>query len=508
MNGVSPVDRETMGGGEVEGKERAMRRVGSDEAWRRADGGECAVILRLLLAGAALFAILSLPSKVSAVSNAGTTGAGFLELGVGARAAGMGEANTAWAEDVYGIYFNPSGIARAPRRQIGLLYNNLYTDISYSFLGGIYPLSDGGTIGATILYVDLGSVDRTTVSSGIANRVIGKATASDLAVSVTYARAVMRALDLGITAKVIHEELDRFSATAAAVDLGLKWHWPVEGLTMGLSLSNLGTRLQFVRAKEHLPLTLRLGGAWRSASGRLGLAADAVWVKDQDVELKAGGEFWVLPRRFALRLGANSANDVGSGLTAGAGFRWEDLALDYAYEPAGEAGSENQVSLTWDFGPAREPRSREERATPPGAQPPPAAPPREERVPEAARERIESNLRKLWVRPFVYLSGPRDYDWFGMATMEIFRHDWSPGGLMGVSPSEARFRLDGDYAISGDEVVLTARLSGEGGLLETFRVTGSVARPFPAWDRLLVEVNDALERHGMTVSTTMLPVMR
>lgn len=448
------------------------------------------VMSACLVSGCALLLALSIASKVHAVSNAGTSGAGFLELGVGARAAGMGEANTAWADDVYGIYFNPAGVARLSRPQLGLLYNHLYQDIGYSFVGAAYPLSDGGTLGATLLYVDLGSVDRTTIASGIANRVIGKATASDLAFSLTYARALMRYLDVGITAKIIHEKLDRFDATAGAVDLGLKWHWPLEGLTMGLSVSNLGTRLQFVREEEELPVTVRLGGAWRSATGRFGFATDAVWVKDQDVEIKAGGEFWVLPRRFALRLGANSANDVGTGLTAGAGFRWEDLALDYAYEPAGAAGSENQVSLTWDFGASR------------------PAPGWEERAPKPQRERIEANLRKLWVRPFAYRSGPARYDWIGLATMEIFRHDWSPGGLMGVSPSEALFRLDGECEVVGDQVVIRATLSGAGGSRQEFTVTGLVEQPFPAWDRLLVEVNEALERQGMEVTTTALPVMR
>ncbi len=466
---------------------------------RRAHGGETergtttywwSAVRAILLSGCALLAVLSIGSKVDAVSNAGTNGAAFLELGVGARAAGMGEANTAWADDVYGIYFNPAGIARARRPQVGLLYNHLFQDINYSFIGGVYPLRDGGTLGATLLYVDFGSVDRTTIASGVANRVIGTATASDLAFSLTYARALMRYLDVGVTAKIINERLDRFEATAGAVDVGLKWHWPLEGLTMGLSVANIGTRLQFVREEEELPITVRLGGAWRSSTGRFGIATDAVWVKNQDVEIKAGGELWVLPERFALRVGANSANDVGTGLTAGAGFRWEDLALDYAYEPAGAAGSENQVSLTWDFGAAR------------------PAPSWEERPPKPQRERIEENLRKLWVRPFAYRGGPPRYDWFGLATMEIFRHDWSPAGLVGVQPAEARFRLEGEYTVEGDQVLMKAVLSGADGPLQTFTVSGSVEQPFPAWDRLLVEVNEALERYGMDVTTTMLPVMR
>ncbi len=447
----------------------------------------------------------------------------------------MGEAYAAWADDAYGMYFNPAGIARVSRQELGLLHNTLYEDLSYSYAGYLLPMGRG-TWALSGLFVDLGSVDRTTVASGAQNVVIGRADGSDLAVSLTYAHAVLRTLDLGMTVKVIHEKLDRFSATAGAVDLGLKWHQPLPGLTFGLSISNLGSRLQFVRQSEELPIALRLGLGYRSPSGLWGLVSDVVWVKDQDVEAKFGGELWVWPRHLALRVGVNSANDVArTGITAGAAFQWEDLAVDYAYVPYGELGNQNLVSLTYRFGserPREEERMEERprvaeaarheeprRNPPPPVEvtvieaPPVPAPVETPRVemPRVEMPRVETPRvvveGGLYVAPFRFEGGSERYDWMSMGTAEIFRQDWGVAGLV-EDPAGALFILDGAYRVENGRIYITAQLIRGASVVETFAAEGDVERPFPAWDRLLVSVNRALERWGRAGVSIQEPVDR
>jgi len=65
------------------------------------------IILLIFLAGYPLFA-----QYTSNVSNVATTCAPFLEIGVGARAIGMGGAFVATANDVSALYWNPAGIGR------------------------------------------------------------------------------------------------------------------------------------------------------------------------------------------------------------------------------------------------------------------------------------------------------------------------------------------------------------------------------------------------------------
>ena len=65
----------------------------------------------------------------------------------------MGRAFTAVANDASAIYWNPAGLARINRWQGTCMYNNLYLDTEYGFLGGICPLQKNGSLGLGIIYL-------------------------------------------------------------------------------------------------------------------------------------------------------------------------------------------------------------------------------------------------------------------------------------------------------------------------------------------------------------------
>ncbi len=300
-------------------------------------------------------------------ASGGTTGAAFLQLGTGSRTAALGQANAAWANDVYGMAYNPAGIATVGRQEVGFAYNALVLDLDYNYIAYLLPFRQGGTLGVSFQYVDLGSVERREVlAGGGPSAVLGSASAHDLALSVTYARTMTDFLDLGATVKIINETLDNTSAGAFAIDLGAKWRPPVPGLTVGVSIANFGTSLKFVRANEDLPLTLRAGVGYRPPSGRWGVVGDLYYVRNHDMEGGIGGEWWAWPEHLVLRAGANTTTDEGSGISLGAGFRWQDITLDYAWVPYGELGDQNTIALAYQFGPVlRTPPagSREARVT-------------------------------------------------------------------------------------------------------------------------------------------------
>ena len=56
-------------------------------------------------------------------SGPGTTAADVLNIPVGARAIGMGEAYTAQADDVSSLYWNPAGLALMQERQASFMYD-------------------------------------------------------------------------------------------------------------------------------------------------------------------------------------------------------------------------------------------------------------------------------------------------------------------------------------------------------------------------------------------------
>jgi tetratricopeptide (TPR) repeat protein len=81
--------------------------------------------------------------------------ASFTDLGMGARAPGMGDAYSAVADDVYAIYYNPAGLGTMARPQLGATYSRLFVGLTDgSSLGQqsivyAHPLQGGadGTLG-------------------------------------------------------------------------------------------------------------------------------------------------------------------------------------------------------------------------------------------------------------------------------------------------------------------------------------------------------------------------
>src|SRR5689334_13804699 len=80
-------------------------------------------------------------------ADGGTTGANILNIGVGARAIGMGEAFTAVSDDVSSLYWNPAGLALLNQSQGAFMYNQSLKDLAYSNAAVATPLENGG-IGA------------------------------------------------------------------------------------------------------------------------------------------------------------------------------------------------------------------------------------------------------------------------------------------------------------------------------------------------------------------------
>jgi hypothetical protein len=65
---------------------------------------------------------------------------------------------------------------------------------------------------------------------------------------------------------------------------------------------------------------------------------------DNDMYACGGVEFG-LSSAIALRAGYRSGRDIGSGLSAGLGFRLDRVGIDYAYVPYAELGDTHRFSL-------------------------------------------------------------------------------------------------------------------------------------------------------------------
>jgi hypothetical protein len=295
---------------------------------------------------------LACPSNLQAA--AGTEGATFLNIPVGAGPASLGGAYSALASDAYAPNWNPAGLGLVDGPQIAAQHLDYLAQSHYEFLSGVYPLSTSGprrAVGASVQYLGSGAM---TGTDDQANPT-GDFSSYYAAYNLSYGQTWGRKLSLGVTGKLIHARLDDVTASAYAVDLGTLF-MAREDLVLAGVLTNVGSKLTFVDQADSLPLAFRLGAAYRRRAGWI-LTADAVFRKTGQASLHMGTE-WKPAQAIALRLGYKTSTVSGlgllAGLTMGFGVNVWGQELAYAWLPMGDLGSAHYLSLVLRLGKRRD----------------------------------------------------------------------------------------------------------------------------------------------------------
>jgi hypothetical protein len=296
---------------------------------------------------------------VAQASGPGTTAADVLNIGVGARAIGMGEAYVAQADDVSSLYWNPAGLALMQERQASFMYSPMIQDMKYQNINVGIPL-DNAAVGGSLSYLSYGSIPGYNGSGAPT----GDQSAYS-AVGTVGAAWLGSQWSAGLNIKGIQEKLADEKANGFAFDLGgdLIYPKPVMGgtLRLGAVVQNLGGGIEFLSQKDPLPTQWKVGlAAVQMMDKRLNLSLDYGKPKDVDAVVSGGAEYW-LNRYIALRTGYVNNHAVGSGIRAGLGLRIKGISFDYAYAGFGELGMSHRYELTMRFGEPRPILSAEER---------------------------------------------------------------------------------------------------------------------------------------------------
>ncbi len=315
-------------------------------------------MFRLLM----LLMVLMLFNGVPAQS-AGTTSFEFLRTQYSPRGAALGGNLLAVKEDVNAALYNPASLSGFTERQWSVNYVDHLLDFKGGYLAYTQPVKKLGTLSGSIIYFNYGTFEET---NEFGDRTGNTFSAAEMALSVGLSNTLGEGFDYGLSAKFIYSSIEKYNASAVAMDAGLMYtSEKLDGLRIGISLLNLGATLDnYTSQKEKLPLMLQVGFAKRLAhlplvlSGSfqdLAASEEDFWNRFKRFSL--GGEFDV-SEKVKLRLGyMNEVNqsvkplsrNIFGGISAGLGIYWRKFRLDYAYSSFGELGSQNRLGITGTF---------------------------------------------------------------------------------------------------------------------------------------------------------------
>lgn len=263
----------------------------------------------------------------------------FLRTGVGARAAGMGNAFVAVASDATAGFFNPAGLTRIDTWGFSsMLSSDMNFDRNFNYLA-VAGSFDWGSVGGSWVNAGIKNVDR--VQNG---NVVGSDDYMDNYFIVSYANATPRfrwGLNLVIANNQVSEE------TGVGGDVGVQWDFHPEA-TVGLMAQSLGLKV----GDDTTPYNIRLGIAVMPDVLE-GFTFPVEIQKTQDVETikyRLGGEYAYKFDNSDWGTAIRGGVDDGA-FSLGAGLFFSKFWLDYAYVSEKESflGENHRFSLTGNF---------------------------------------------------------------------------------------------------------------------------------------------------------------
>lgn len=317
----------------------------------------------------------------SDVSKKGTTAASFLSISQGARAASMGSAFVAVADDWSTLYWNPAGIASLGS---GVTFDHTLwlADIGYNFIGGSINLGSIGSLGMSLTSSSIGDMKVTTVDQPDGTGEVFNV--SQVAFSVAYALNLTDNFSIGFNPKFVYERIWKMDASALAIDVGMKYNTPFKGIILGMAISNFGQKMhmsgenavvlydsdptnsgnngripaELSTGEWSLPLNFRVGIAYKPELGEMNkliIAVDALHPSDDYESVNVGGEY-TFNDLISFRGGYKALflKESEESFTLGVGVKQRllgniTLMADYAYLDFGRLTSVHKISIGMSF---------------------------------------------------------------------------------------------------------------------------------------------------------------
>ena len=235
-------------------------------------------VLPAVLGAALVTGLAADPASAQSSEVVLTTAVPFLQIEPDSRAAGMGNAGVAIADNAYAVFWNPAGLGRQEGTEFSFTHAPwlpaLGADLSFEYLAGKHNLGSMGTVGGHLTYFNLGEQIRTN-SNGDE---LGTFKSYELSAGLSYGVEVGGGLSVGAGGRFVYSSLtggvgtedgDTFPGKTFGFDLGAIYQGPTLGLaggatpSVGFSLANVGPGISYTDSNlsDAIPTTLRFGGA-------------------------------------------------------------------------------------------------------------------------------------------------------------------------------------------------------------------------------------------------------
>jgi hypothetical protein len=296
-----------------------------------------------------LLMLMLLPGLLYGQAKVATAGAQFLEIGVSARAVGMGESFISVADDASAVYYNPAGLTQLYDKQFMFTHIDYTADMNYEFGAFALPMwSLGGVLGFGVYMFDAGTIDETTYGhSDWTGRTFS---AKEYALSASYARSLTDHFSVGATLKLIDQLYADERATGWAADVGTIYDTGFRGFRIAMMISNFGPDMRFITEAHPLPINFKFGASFNVIESDLHRATFSVEGSHpaDNLEKYATGVEYTFKDMFSLRVGERFQIDTG-GFSAGAGVilpvKDYRIRVDYAYFDFGVLESVHRFSI-------------------------------------------------------------------------------------------------------------------------------------------------------------------
>ncbi|MBP5516600.1 MAG: PorV/PorQ family protein [Bacteroidales bacterium] len=327
----------------------------------------------------------------------GTAGAAELLINPWARSSGWGGINNANGRGIDAFFSNIAGLSFVEKTEFA--YTNtmwlggksgMLSAASINAFGLAIRLGDAGVLGAYVMSMGFGDIDRTEVGSPEAGS-NGTFSPTLMNLNVGFAYSFSTAIHGGANIKVISESTDNVTATGVAIDAGIQYlTGENDEFKFGISLKNIGPALsfsgtgmsfttindagnpmtvEFRSAEMELPTCLNIGASYdfmfEKWNQRLTIAANFTsnaFLRDY---YGLGFEYSLLDDRFMARAAyvyqAGLLQDAdrataNAGLSAGASVNiplkkdgGPSFSIDYAYRSAYNMKGSHSIGATIKF---------------------------------------------------------------------------------------------------------------------------------------------------------------